>query len=75
MSTIHYDPAFLKKRDLLPRIIQEELTEKQRLVIQSYYLRDATTAQIAQTMGITASAVLRLRKRAEARIAKCLRYC
>lgn len=74
MQNIHYDPEFLRKRDMLPEIIKNELTARQRCVIGGYYLRQATTKEIAEDMGISASAVLRLRKRAEARIARFLRY-
>lgn len=74
MENIHYDTEFVRKRDLLPEIIKNELTARQRSVIGGYYLRQATTKEIAEDLGITTSAVLRLRKRAEGRIAKYLRY-
>ena len=74
MENIHYDPEFLRKRDMLPGIIKNELTDRQRLVIVGYYEQQSTTREIARELGITTSAVLRLRKRAEARIARYLRY-
>lgn len=75
MENTHYDPLFEKKRKILPLILQDELTARQRLVIQEYYAKKRTTAQIAETLGITPSAVLRVRQRAEKRIEQCLRYC
>lgn len=74
MGNTHYDVGFQKKRKALPAIIQSELTEKQRRVIQEYYINRCTTSQIAAILGVTPSAVLRLRHRAENRIAQCLRY-
>ncbi len=75
MENTHYDPLFEKKRKILPLILQDELTARQRLVIQEYYAKKQTTAQIAEKLGITPSAVLRVRQRAEKRIEQCLRYC
>ena len=75
MATMHYDPLFLRKRQVLPMIIRDELTGKQRQVILMYYTENLSDAQIAQSLGITAPSAQRLRRRAEHRIARCLRYC
>lgn len=75
MGNIHYDPLFEKKRQMLPTIIQEELTQRQREVILLFYVQKQTDAQIAGRIGITTPSVQRTRRRAEARIAHYLKYC
>lgn len=75
MATTHYDPLFLRKRQVLPMIIRDELTRKQRQVILMYYTEKLSDAQIAETLSITVPSAQRLRRRAEYRIARCLRYC
>lgn len=75
MATTHYDPLFLRKRQMLPMIIRDELTNKQRQVILMYYTEKLTDAQIAEKLSVTVPSAQRLRRRAEYRIARCLRYC
>lgn len=74
VRNIHYDAGFQKKRQVLPAIIRSELTEKQRRVIQEFYVNQRTTREVAAILGTTPSAALRLKHRAEDRIARCLRY-
>lgn len=75
MENIHYDPLFERRKKALPLILRQELTLRQRMVIEEYYVNQKSTAEIAGKLGITPSAVLRLRQRAERRIAQCLMYC
>lgn len=75
MATTHYDPLFLRKRQVLPLIIRDELTRRQQQVILMYYNQKLTDTQIAEKLSITVPSVQRLRRRAEYRIAQCLRYC
>lgn len=75
MESIHYDALFERKKKILPLILQDELTNRQRLIIEEYYVHNSSTKQIAQKLGVTPSAVLRVRQRAEQRIEQCLRYC
>lgn len=75
MENIHYDALFARKKKILPLILQDELTSRQRMVIEEYYVHNHTTSQIAEKLGVTPSAVLRVRQRAEQRIEQCLRYC
>ncbi len=58
----------------LKRVIERELTEKQRQTILAYYFQDMTIDQIAASRGINKSSVSRCLKRAEARVRRCLRY-
>ena len=56
------------------RVIEQELTEKQRQVILAYYFQDMTIPQIAAQRGIHKSSVCRCLQRAEKRVKRCLRY-
>ena len=58
----------------LKRVIEMELTEKQRQVLIAYYFQNKTMAQIAQERGINRSTVCRTLHRAETRVRRCLRY-
>ena len=71
----HYDPLYERRRQVLPLILRDELTQRQRLVIEEFYVKQKSTAQVAKALGISPSAAYRLRQRAEQRIAQCLRYC
>lgn len=75
MANMHYDPLFERKRQILPRIIERELTPRQRQVILLYYTDSLTDDAISIKLGITKQAVTRLRRRAEKRIAHYLEYC
>lgn len=56
------------------RVIEGELTDKQRQVVMDYYFRQLTIPQIAQEQGVHKSSVSRLLKRAEHRLQKYLKY-
>ena len=56
------------------RVIEGELTEKQRQVLTDYYFRQLTIPQIAAEQGVNKSTVCRTLHRAEAKIRRCLRY-
>ena len=58
----------------LRRVIERELTQKQRAVILAYYFQDKTIPQIAAERGVQKSSVSRCLKRAENRVRRCLRY-
>lgn len=75
MANTHYDPLFEKKRAILPTIIAQELTQRQRQVIHLYYVEELSDAQTANKLGITPASAQRLRRRAESRIAHFLQYC
>lgn len=75
VESMHYDPLFEKKREMLPVIIRNELTGRQQLVIELYYQKELGEDEIAGRLGITRTSVQRLRHRAEERIAHYLQYC
>ena len=56
------------------RVIEMELTQKQREVILAYYFQDKTIPQIAAERGIQRSSVSRGLRRAEKKVRLCLRY-
>ena len=56
------------------RVIEGELTDKQRQVLTDYYFRQMTIPAIAQEQGVNKSSVCRLLKRAEQRLRKYLKY-
>lgn len=58
----------------LRRVIERELTARQREVLLAYYFQDLNIPQIAEKRGIHKSSVSRCLKRAEDRVRRCLRY-
>ena len=58
----------------LRRVIDQELTQKQREIIVAYYFQDKTIPQIAAERGVHKSSVSRCLHRAEKRVRLCLRY-
>lgn len=80
MKNIDYEgylgPRLSREMQLgrLRRVIDNELTEHQRLVIQEYYLAGKTMSQIARERGVNKSTVCRTIQRAERRMRRCLRY-
>ena len=56
------------------RVIENELTPKQRDVMLAYYFQDKTVPQIAEERGVHRSSVSRCLKRAERKVRLCLRY-
>ena len=58
----------------LRRVIEQELTQKQREVLLAYYFQDKNIPQIAAERGIHKSSVSRCLSRAEKRVRRCLKY-
>ena len=58
----------------LRKVIENELTEKQRQILIAYYFQNQTMAEIAEARGVCSSTVCRTLHRAEARVRRCLRY-
>ena len=56
------------------RVIEMELTQKQREVILAYYFQDKNIPEIAAERGIQKSSVSRGLRRAEKKVRLCLRY-
>ena len=58
----------------LRRVIEQELTQKQKEIIIAYYFQDKTIPQIAAERGRHKSSISRCLHRAEKRVRLCLRY-
>lgn len=58
----------------LKKVIDNELTPKQREILIAYYFENKTMDQIAKDRGINKSTVCRTLNRAENRCRRCLRY-
>jgi len=56
------------------RVMEQELTEKQREYLFAYYFDEHSPSQIARRFGVNRSTVMRTLKRAEARIRRHLIY-
>ena len=56
------------------RVIQGELTERQRQTLTAYYFRQMTMPQIAEEQGVNKSTVCRTLRRAEDKLRKYLKY-
>ena len=66
-------PPQTQMRRLL-RVIEQELTQKQKEIIIAYYFQDKTIPQIAAERGRHKSSISRCLHRAEKRVRLCLRY-
>ena len=56
------------------RVMDLELTEKQRVYLSAYYFEELRPSQIARRYGVHRSTVIRTLRRAEDRIRRLLRY-
>ena len=56
------------------RVMEQELTQKQREVMLAYYFQDMTIPQIAQDRGVNKSTVCRTLHRAENKLRRYLKY-
>lgn len=80
MRNILYDNEFGLElpRDIqiqrILRVMEEELTEKQRSYLSAYYFEELRPSQIARRYGVNRSTVIRTIRRAEARIRRHLFY-
>lgn len=58
----------------LVRAMQEEITPRQRQLLELYYNEKHTMREIAIELGVNKSTVSRTIRRAEARLGRCIRY-
>lgn len=58
----------------MQRVMREELTQLQRLVLEAVYFDGKSQAEIAQERGVSRSTVCRTLRRAENRLRRFLRY-
>ena len=80
MRNIPYDETFglelpreLQIRRML-RVMEQELTPRQRETLMAYYFEELSPAEIARRQGVHRSTVIRNLKRAEERLRRYLIY-
>ena len=56
------------------KVIQQELSDKQRETLLAYYFRSMTIPQIAREQGVNKSTVSRTLRRGEEKLRKYLKY-
>ncbi len=56
------------------RVMDAELTEKQRQVLDGYYLQNKTIPQLARERGVNKSTICRTLQRAERQLRRFLKY-
>ena len=74
MSTILSDAERQRQTQRLRRIIQGELTETQRRVLQGHYYENKTITQLAREMQVNKSSVCRTLQRAQKKLRQFLQY-
>ena len=80
MKAIGYEgyqgPRLTRQEQLarMHRVIENELTEKQRRAVLGYYVDKKTMPELAREFGVCKSTVCRTIQRAERRLRRCLRY-
>ena len=80
MRNIRYDNSFgmelpreIQIRRIL-RVMEDELTEKQRIYLTAYYFEELRPSQISRRYGVNRSTVIRTLRRAEDRLRRHLIY-
>lgn len=58
----------------LRRALRDDITDRQRQMIQMYYVDKMKMCEIARLLGVNTSTVSRTISRGEARLQKCLKY-
>ena len=80
MKNIGYDgyegPRLTREQQLrrLRRVMEAELTEKQRRMVEGYYLEHRNMVELARQYGVNKATVCRTLQRAEARLRRYLKY-
>ena len=80
MKAIGYEdyqgPRLTRQQQIarMHRVIENELTEKQKRAVLGYYVDRKTMPELAREFGVCKSTVCRTIQRAEERLRRCLRY-
>lgn len=80
MKSTDYDgylgPRLSREAQLrrVKNVMERELTERQRMIVEGVYFQRRTMTSIARELGVNKSTVCRTFHRAEARIRRLLRY-
>ena len=72
----YFGPRLSREAQLkrLRRVIDAELTEKQRQAVIGYYMEGKNIPALAREYGVNKSTISRTLKRAEDRMRRCLKY-
>ena len=68
------DEPARKLRRIMLKVINNELTPRQKEIIMLYYFKDMDTVAIGETLGITPQAVSQLMSRARIKMFRVLQY-
>ena len=68
------DSQYARLKRILLKVINNELTPRQKEIIMLYYFKDKDTTEIAVQLGVSPQAVSAARARARLRLFKLLRY-
>ena len=80
MKAIGYEdyqgPRLTRQQQLqrMRRVIDNELTEKQRRAVLGYYVERKNMPALAREFGVSKSTICRTIQRAEKRLKRCLKY-
>jgi len=80
MKAIGYEdyqgPRLTRQQQLqrMHRVIENELTEKQRRALLGYYIDRKNIPMLAREFGVSKSTICRTIQRAEKRLKRCLKY-
>ncbi len=69
-----HNEAAARLKKIMAKVINEDLTERQREIIILYYYKKYGICEIAEALGVVPSTVSRTIKRARDRIYRCLKY-
>lgn len=75
-SDSYQGPRLPRQQQLqrMHRVIENELTEKQRRAVLGYYVEKKSMPELAREFGVCKSTVCRTIQRAERRLQRCLKY-
>ena len=68
------DQPVVRIKRVLVKVINTELTQKQKEIVMLYYYKNIDTVQIAKRLGVTPQAVCAVLSRARLRIYRILKY-
>lgn len=68
------DQPVVRIKRVLVKVINNELTQKQKEIVMLYYYKNIDTVQIAKQLGVTPQAVSAVLSRARLRIYRILKY-
>jgi RNA polymerase sigma-70 factor (ECF subfamily) len=68
------EPQYARLKRILLKVINNELTPRQKEIIMLYYFKNRNTTEISAALGVTPQAVSAARARARLRIFRIMQY-